>query len=356
MVGKRTYRTEAALALGVAGALLLAGCAEAPGGGSGAAATSDFRACAVSGAGGWQDKSFNEQVYLGLVAAGENLGIEVLPFESQTSDDFAPGLDTLAEQDCNLIFSVGFDANGAVNAAAASNPNIDYVTVDGYVEDEATTNLKPVAYLMDQSSFLGGYVAAAHSTTHVIATFGAIQNSAITDFMTGFYFGAQQWATDNATPTTVLGWNPADETGAFVGGFDDQIAAKSIAVGQLDQHADVLFPVAGPLFAGAAEAIRDAGTDAVFVGVDSDVAVTSPQYADFVLASVEKRMQTAVEEIIEQAVAGNFDSTAYRGDLGNAGTGLSPFHEFDSAVPDALKARLGELSASIISGQLSTTN
>ena len=57
-----------ALALAGAGALTLAACGSAPeetaGGGSdsGGGAASDYKACMVSDAGGWDDKSFNESI------------------------------------------------------------------------------------------------------------------------------------------------------------------------------------------------------------------------------------------------------------------------------------------------------
>lgn len=350
---RTTMLTASAAALG--GSLLLAGCGAAPeAGGPGASEGSDFTACAVSGAGGWNDKSFNEQVYEGLQTAESELGVRVIPFESMTLDDFAPGLESLVDEGCNLIFGIGFDANDAVNAAAAANPEIDFVTVDGFVVDESTTNLKPVTYAMSESAFLGGYLAAGYSETHTVGTFGAIQNTAITDFMTGFYNGAQQWAEDNGTPTEVLGWDPASETGVFVGDFANQISAKSISEAQLNQGADVLFPVAGPLFAAAGEAIRDTGRDAVFLGVDSDVAVTSPDYADIVLTSVEKRMAGAVVEIIDQAQRGEFSPEPYVGTLENEGTGLSAFHDFASSVTPELQTRLDELTAEIVAGTIDT--
>lgn len=353
MSGIQKFRGGATIVGSAAALLLFAGCAAAPEVVASGDASGDFMACAVSGAGGWQDKSFNEQVYDGLQASADALGIEVLPFESTTSDDFEPGLESLLQEGCDLIFAVGFETNEAVNSAAAENPDVNYVTVDGYVIDEATTNLKAVSYLMDQSSFLGGYAAAAHSTSHVIGTFGAIQNAAITDFMDGYYYGAQQWAADNDTPTTVIGWEPVGKTGGFVGNFEDQISAKAIATGQIEQGADVLFPVAGPLFAGAAEAIKDSGTDAVFLGVDADAALTSPQYADITLTSVEKRTQAAVEAIIADAMKGDFSSEPYIGSLENDGTGLAPFHEFADTIPAELTARLESLRADIISGDIS---
>jgi 3-methyl-2-oxobutanoate hydroxymethyltransferase len=46
-------------------------------------------------------------------------------------------------------------------------------------------------------------------------------------------------------------------------------------------------------------AITEAGIDGRMIGVDKDIAKTSPQYADMVLTSVEKRMTNAVYDIIK---------------------------------------------------------
>jgi basic membrane protein A len=90
----------------------------------------------------------------------------------------------------------------------------------------------------------------------------------------------------------------------------------------------------------------------VFLGVDSDVAVTSPDYAPSVLVSVEKRMTDAVVAIIAEAAAGDFSSEAYLGDLDNGGTGLSAFHDFEESVSPELRDRLAEIAADIISGDI----
>ncbi|KRE72679.1 hypothetical protein ASG77_08420 [Arthrobacter sp. Soil762] len=334
--------------------LIISACGAAPAETEANSVSVDYKACAVSGAGGWNDHSFNEQVYNGLQQAKKKLGVPVVAFESKTADDFVPGISSLVDQGCKLVFSVGFDANDAVNAAAAANPEVRFVTVDGFVEDPGTTNLKAVTYKMSESSYLAGYLAAAQSKSHTLGTFGAIQNTAITDFMTGFFKGSQEWAKKHGTPTKVIGWEPSTKTGVFVGDFSNQITAKSIAGAQLDQGADVLFPVAGPLFSAAAEAIKDTGDGATFLGVDSDVAVTTPEYKSLVLTSVEKRMTKAVEQIIGDASKGTFDSQPYVGTLENDGTGLSPFHDFDGQVSAELRSELDDLRTRIVSGSVET--
>ena len=344
-------RGLAGLALVGAAAMVLAGCAAAP---EEEAETPevDFTGCAVSDEGSWNDKSFNEAAYDGLLKAKDELGIKTADAESQTTEDFEPNLQQMVDANCDVIFAVGFNLIDAVNAAATANPDFNYVTIDGFVAD-GQTNLKPIQYSMNQSSYLAGYLAAAYSTTKVVGTYGGLQIDAVTDFMSGFYYGAKAYETETGEAVTVLGWDPAAKTGDFTDGFGDTEGAKSISAGQISQDADVLFPVAGGLFSASAEAIDESGKDVVFIGVDKDIAVTSPEYADKVLTSVEKRMTTAVFEVIQQLVDGTtFSGEAYIGTLENDGTALADFGTFDSKVSDEIKAKLEELKAGIIDGSI----
>jgi basic membrane protein A len=207
---------------------------------------------------------------------------------------------------------------------------------------------------MNQSSYLAGYLAAAYSTTKVVGTYGGVQIDAVVDFMNGFYYGAMAWGEENGTAVKVVGWDPAAATGQFIGDFTPNSGtSKSIAAALINDGADVIFPVGGDQFGAVSEAIKEAGIDGVMIGVDKDVALTSPEYAPYVLTSAEKRMTNAVYDIIAELSAGGaFNGDAYVGTLANGGTGLSPFYDFDSKIDDATKARLVELEAGIIAGEI----
>jgi len=341
-------RGLAGLALVGAAAFVLAGCAAAPEEVAEVPEV-DFTGCAVSDEGSWNDKSFNEAAYDGLLQAKEELGIKTADAESQSTEDFEPNLASMVEADCDIIFAVGFNLVDAVNAAAEANPESHYVTIDGW--SNGATNLKPVQYAMNQSSYLAGYLAASYSTTKVVSTYGGLQIDAVTDFMSGFYFGAKAYEAETGEAVTVLGWDPAAKTGAFTDGFGDTEGAKSISANQIAQDADVIFPVAGGLFSATAEAIDESGKPVVFIGVDKDIAVTSPEYADKVLTSVEKRMTKAVYDIIKELVDGaEFDGAAYVGTLANDGTALADFGDFE--VSEETIAKLDELKAGIIDGSI----
>ena len=338
-------KTLAGFAAAGAMALVLSGCT----GGGG----SDFLACAVSDEGSWNDKSFNEAVYDGLQQAESELGVAISEAESDSPEDFAPNLQAMVDAGCDVIFGVGFNLVADINVAAGSASKwTKFVTVDGW--NEGNSNLKPVEYAMNQSSYMAGYLAAAYSTTKTIGTYGGMQIDTVTDFMTGYYNGAMAWGAENGTPVTVLGWDPAAETGDFIGDFTPNSAtSKSIAANQLENGADVIFPVGGDQFGAVSEAINEAGVDAVMIGVDKDIALTSPEYASLVLTSAEKRMSAATFDIIkEMHETGTFTEEAYKGTLANNGTDLSPFYDFDGEIPQEVKDRLAEIKQGIIDGTI----
>lgn len=345
-------RALTSLALAGASALVLAGCGAAPednGGGD----EVDYLACAVSDEGSWHDKSFNEAAYGGLSLAEDELGVQIDDAESASPEDFEPNLTAMVDNDCDVIFAVGFNfsIDDLIFNFATDNPDAKLVWIDGWNQGEA--NLKPIAYAMNESSFLAGYLAAAYSTTKVIGTYGGLQIDSVTDFMTGYYNGAKYYEVQTGTPVTVVGWDPAAATGDFVGDFANTAVAQSISEGQLAAGADVLFPVAGGLFTASATAIRDAGGSAVLLGVDKDIAVTQPELADITLTSVEKRMTQAVFDVIKElADGGDFTVDAYVGTLENDGTALSDFGAFDSKVSAEIKAALEEIKAGIIDGSI----
>ena len=250
-----------------------------------------------------------------------------------------------------VIFAVGFNfsIDNLIFDFADANPDSQFVWIDGW--NQGQENLKPIAYSMNQSSFLAGYLAAAYSESKTIGTYGGMNIPAVTDFMTGYYNGAKYYEAETGTPVTVLGWDPATpDQGDFVGDFANTAAAQSISEGQLAAGADVFFPVAGGLFTATATVIRDAG-NGVLIGVDKDIATTQPELADITLTSVEKRMTQAVFDVIADLSGGGaFTIDPYVGTLENDGTALSDFGSFD--VSADIQAKLDEIKAGIIDGSI----
>lgn len=341
-------------ALSGAVALALTACGSAPekddtsaGGGDKA---SDFKACMVSDEGGFDDKSFNQSGAEGLDRAKDELGIEEVKVESSAPTDYAPNVDNLVNQDCNLIIGVGFNLADALTSAAEANPDIEFALVDSGFGSELD-NAKPLLFNTQEAAYLAGYAAAGTSKTGTVATFGGGELPSVTIFMDGFYDGVMKYNEDNGASVKVLGWDKDAQTGSFTGDFDDQTKGQNLAKGFIDQGADVIMPVAGPVGLGAAAAAKEAG-DVAIVGVDADWYETSPDYSSIVLTSVIKEIGQAVFDTVSDAADGKFSSEPYVGTLSNEGLGLAPFHDYDSQVPDEVKTKIDELKKQIASGEL----
>lgn len=353
--------------LAVAGvaALALAGCASGAksaaesGAESGAAEAHEnasFKACAVSDAGGWDDKSFNESAYNGLVAAKEKLGITINTAESSSDADFVPNVEAMVDDGCSLIIGVGFKIEKALHDSADQNADLHYALVDSSFSDAdfntvVLKNGRPLLFNTAEAAYLAGYVAAGMTKTGKVATFGGIQIPSVTVFMDGFADGVAAYNAAKGTNVQLLGWDKASQNGSFTQSFDDQALGKQQAQQFIDQGADIIMPVAGPVGLGAAAAAKEHGSTYI-IGVDSDWFLTSPDYSSIVLTSVMKEIGASVEQAITDSVKGDFTSAPYVGTLENGGVSIAPFHDFDSEVPQELKDEVAKLTDQIKSGVL----
>jgi basic membrane protein A len=67
---------------------------------------------------------------------------------------------------------------------------------------------------------------------------------------------------------------------------------------------------------------------------------------------VLKKVDVGVFDVIKSAVDGDFDNTPYVGTIETDGVGIAPFHDFESKVPADLGAKLDELKAKLVSGEI----
>ena len=344
-------------ALGGALALALAACGsapeeteETPGAGESSAASVDFKACMVSDAGGFDDKSFNQAGFEGLTESADALGVEPVTVESAAETDFEPNIDNLVSQNCNLIISVGFLLADATKSAAEANPDVNFSIIDD--SSIELDNVKPIVFDTAQAAFLAGYASASYSKTGTVGTFGGMQIPSVTIFMDGFVDGVNYYNEQKGTDVKAIGWDVAAQNGVFTGGFAAGVEAKTAAQGLIDQGADVILPVGGPIFLSAGEAIRDSGKDIALIGVDSDNYETAPDLKDLFLTSVLKGVKAGVVDVVDTSAAGDFDAEPFIGTLENDGVGIAPFHDFEDKVSPDLQSGLDTITESIISGDI----
>jgi basic membrane protein A len=93
----------------------------------------------------------------------------------------------------------------------------------------------------------------------------------------------------------------------------------------------------------------------MLIGVDTDWYVSAPEFKETYLTSILKNMDVAVFDAIKAVVDGTFKGGVYVGTLANDGVGISPYHEFDGAVPADLKAEIEQAKADLIAGKITVS-
>jgi len=329
---------------------------------SGASTSAKFLGCMVTDTGGIDDKSFNQSSWEGMQAAAatDPSKIQVTYLPSTTSADYASNISTFIGKKCGIIVTVGFLMADATEAAAKANPHQKFAIVDcSYASDclsgAKETNIDQLVFDTVQDGFLGGYLAAGMSKSHIVATYGGENFGTVTIYEDGFWDGVQYYNTQHHTSVKVLGWNEQTQKGDFIGNFTNAGAGQTLTNTYIGEGADVIFPVAGGVGLGTAKAVQTADTSGKNVSmewVDTDGCISAAQYCKYMLTSVTKGITEAVKTAVLAAATGKFSGGTYIGTLANGGAVLSPYHDYASVVPASLQAEIKTLEQEIISGQI----
>ncbi|MCB0118363.1 MAG: BMP family ABC transporter substrate-binding protein [Anaerolineales bacterium] len=349
---KKFYFVMAAL---VVASLVITAC-------GGGASSNAFKVGQVTDLGGIDDKSFNATAYAGVEKAVAELGVEGKYLESTQQADYAKNIQQFLDEDTDLIITVGFLLGVDTATAAKANPDTMFAIVDyaypdcweGAVEGKdcgSTTEISNVlglTFSTDQAGFLAGYAAAASTQTGKVATFGGINLPTVNIFMKGYEAGVNYYNAQKGTNVEVLGWSTEAGDGSFTGNFDSLDDGRSFAESFVQEGADIIMPVAGPVGLGSAAYCQESGSCKI-IGVDTDWTVSASEYSDIILTSVLKNMNVAVYDAIKAAQSGDFAGGVYVGTLANNGVGIANV----AGASDELKSELDAIKQGIIDGTIS---
>lgn len=290
--------------------------------------TSDLKIGLVTDVGGVNDGSFNQTAWEGMERAAEELGVTVNYLESGTDADYAPNLETFADEEYDLIISIGYMLADATRTAAEQNPDIKFAIVD-----DATIDLPNVTCLMfraEQASYLAGYVAGKTTKTNNVGYVAGMANETMNQFGYGYCAG-------------VLDANPDAKIQQFnANSFADAATGKTMANTAITNGADIVFQAAGATGLGVIEACQEAGVYAI--GVDSDQSSIAPST---VLTSAMKRVDNAVYNAVEELMDGSLEGGVQSFDLAAGGVDIAPTQ--DLIAPEVISA-VDEVKEKIVSG------
>ncbi len=287
------------------------------------------------------DKSFNQSAWEGVKRAESELGAVINFIETKDAKDYGANIDLFAQQNYDIIVTVGFALGEATAEAAATYPDIDFVGVDQF-QVETVANVTGLIFPEDKSGFLAGALAAQLSESGTIAAvLGTDLVPPVVAFKEGYEAGARYINPDIQIIST---YHP----GGLDVAFTDPEWGAATAAQALDQGADVVFGAGGNTGNGAL--IEAAGREGVFcIGVDTDQWETVPEAHSCLVSSAMKLITPGVFDLIKMSSEGSFPGGNFVGLVG-----LAPFHDFDATVNDDIKATLEEIDAGLADGMIST--
>jgi basic membrane protein A len=90
------------------------------------------------------------------------------------------------------------------------------------------------------------------------------------------------------------------------------------------------------------------------IGVDVDQYNTYPEVKDALVTSAQKNVDVAVYEYLKAVGAGSDKAGVVTANIKNGGVGLAPYHDWDSKVSDAVKAKVKEATDGLKNGTIPT--
>ena len=319
---------------------LLGGCG-APGKGTKVGMVSDI--------GGVDDASFNENTWEGLEMAQEKLGVEAQFIESTAQADYEKNITELAEQEYDLIVTVGFLLGDATAKMAAEYPDTSFAIVD-FAYDPGIPNVTGIVFNTDEAAFPVGYLAAAWADMQDpddpgVGYVAGMQIPTVEIFVVGYENGVKYYNAQKGKDVSF--------SGVYVGDFEAADQGKIVGNSLIDEGADVIFGIGGKTGNGGLAAAKERGKWGV--GVDVDQYNTLPNEKDILLTSTIKRLDNAVYGVIEALLDDEFPGGGvYVGTLENGGVGLAPYHDFEDQISDELKKEIDQIIEGIKNGEIDT--
>lgn len=238
---------------------------------------------------GVNDHSFNQSAWEGLQKAQKDLGVKVKYLESKQDADYSTNVETLVDEEADLIIGVGSKLAPTIEQAAKDYPEQKFVIVDETYK-EIPSNVEAIQFKAEQSAYLVGLIAARMSKTNDVGFIGGMDMSVINTFKYGYMAGIK---TAN---------NKCEVQTQYANSFSDQAKGKAIANQMMSNGSDVIFIAGGDVGTGAIEAIKEANKYAI--GVDRDQSDLAP---DNVLTSAIKRVDIGVYETVKRFIEGKFE-------------------------------------------------
>ncbi len=179
------------------------------------------------------DKSFFDSAAAGLKQAEADLPVTVKIIEAgYDKSKWQPALADATDGDYDVVIAGTFDMTPYVSDLAPQYPDKKFIIFDDAPDYSKCDcgNVLGINYQTSSAGYLAGYAAAKISKSGVIGETVGMDFPTVTDFKVGFDQGAKAANPDIKILSEVAGT------------FSDPAKGKEIALAQIGQGADIIFP------------------------------------------------------------------------------------------------------------------
>ena len=191
------------------------------------------------------DKSFFDDANSGMEKAKADLPVDIKVIElGYDRSKWQAGLADATDSGYDVIIAGTFDMTGYIVELAPEYPDVKFIDFDDTPDFAACDckNVLAVQYTTAAAGYLAGYASAKVSKSGILSTIIGMEFPTVTDFKVGFDAGAKA-----ANPDVQI-------LNQVAGTFSDPAKGKEIALAQIAQGADVVFPIAGGTGIGSLQA------------------------------------------------------------------------------------------------------
>ncbi|MHC4660632.1 MAG: BMP family lipoprotein [Planctomycetota bacterium] len=285
----------------------------------------------VTSIAGLGDQSFNDMSYEGLGRAAKKLGFKLSYVEPRNTDEFEPRLESLCQEGYDVVVTIGFYAMEALGKVAKKYPDVKFIIADVKVDGD---NVLSADFRGYEVSYVVGVLAGSVTKTETVGFLGGDRIPLLVNWEKAFTAGAKKSGAKNVVVK-------------YAKTFGDPATGKAIANSMYAEGCDVIFQGAGKTGLGAIQAAQE--SKKYIIGSDEN---QDGKAKGYVLTSAMKRIDRVLEELVTEAVSGDFKAGHRSYGLKEKGLELTGFEHTSEIVTPRIRKKLDEAVRNIISGKI----
>ena len=283
------------------------------------------------------DAGWNALAYEGLKAIEKQLGAEISHAETRTPTDQEEQFRAYALDGYHMVFGHGYEFQDPAKAVAPDFPETIFITSSG---GTITDNISPVNFRVEQAAYLLGMIAGMMTDTNKLGVMGGQNIPSVNSTFMAFEGGAK-----SVNPEVKVSW-------VYVGNWEDIGKGKELALAQINEGVDFIFPNADAAGLGAFEAAEIAqkeGKTVYTFGANRDKSDISPTTV-IANAVITPNAFVKIAKIIKN---GEFKPQIYTFSmLTDEAITLTYNPALKDKVPEAVQKAVEDAKAKILAGEL----